>query len=190
MLGETQVADVPAGNPVITATNPATAQAIAETLALWPKPTTILGNGIGTVTEQANQLGHENYVLGRFDYNLSSVDTLFVRYVSDKAGLTEPFGGVYSATQLPSFPEFDSSHSQFLTAEWRRVISPTLVNVARASYSRPVTSSVTPPPPDTSVLNFYPGSGREDGTVAVAGALHFGRCSYSLHFPAEHFYRS
>ena len=169
LLGETQVASVPAGNPVITATNPATVQAIAATLALWPQPTTIIGNGIGQVTEQANQLGHENYVLGRFDYNLSTKDTLFVRYLSDKAGLTEPFGGVYSATQLANFPEFDSSHAQFLTAEWRRVISPTLVNVARASYSRPVTSSVTPPPPNTSVLNFYPGSGREDGTVAVAG---------------------
>jgi hypothetical protein len=187
VLGETQVGTVPAGNPVITATNPATAAAIAQTLLLWPKPTTIIGNGIGTETEAANQVAHENYVLGRFDYTLSSADSLFVRYVSDKAGLTEPFGGVYSQGQLDNWPEQDSSHSQFTTLEWRRVVSPTLVNVARVSYSRPVTSSVSPPPADSSVLQFFPGSGREDGTVAVTGLSTLGGAATAFTFLQNRF---
>ena len=81
LLGESKIAFVPACNPncVITATNPVTAQAIAQTLALYPISST------GTSAQVANQIAHENYVLGRFDYNLSDKDSIFVRYLSDKA---------------------------------------------------------------------------------------------------------
>ncbi len=172
LFGETQVANVPACNLVpgvctITATNPATAQAIAQTLAIYPAATTYIGNGIGTATEVGSQIAHENYVLGRYDQNLSDKDALFVRYVSDKDFFIEPFSGGGTSGQIPFWPEDDSSHSQFSTVEERRIISPTLVNVLHASYSRPGTSAQTVG--SFSALQFYPGAGRQDGQVIVTG---------------------
>ena len=43
--------------------------------------------------ETASRNAHENYILARFDYNISSKDSIFVRYISDKSQFTEPFGG-------------------------------------------------------------------------------------------------
>ena len=50
---------------------------------LYPAPTSDLGDGIGTLITVGGQTAEENYYLGRFDYNLSSNDSLFARYVSD-----------------------------------------------------------------------------------------------------------
>src|SRR5579871_2387506 len=164
-LGETKVATVPdSSSRTVTAANSTTAQAIAATVALFPLPTTLIGRGLGQVTEVANQPAHENYVLARFDYTLSDKDSLFLRYISDKADLLEPFSGTGT---LPFWPESDASPNKFTTFEERRVISPTLVNVARVSFSRTenrgVITGSTPP------LQFFPGAGRQDGGVAITG---------------------
>ena len=55
---------------------------IAPIMALFPSvpasPT-----GLGSLTEVANNITHENYVLSRFDYNLSDKDSIFARYIRD-----------------------------------------------------------------------------------------------------------
>lgn len=172
LLGETKVATVPACNVpgvcTITATNPATAQAIAQTLAIFPAPTSLISSSLGHATEVANQTSHENYVLGRFDYNISEKDSLFVRYVSDKADLIEPFaGGGTGSGFLDNWPEQDASHAQFATVEERRIFTPTLVNVSRVSFSRPGTSAYELA--SVPVLQFFPGAGRQDGQVTITG---------------------
>jgi len=173
-LGETQVALVPACNVpgvcTVTATDPVTAQAVANLLKLWPLPDpgTINGN-VGKSTQNALQTAHENYVLGRFDLNISDKDSLFVRYVSDKADYLEPFAGGGQTGQLPLWPEQDYSHAQFLTAEWKRIITPSVVNVARASFSRPGTSALTTD--SFPALQLFPGAGRQDATVSTSNVF-------------------
>jgi hypothetical protein len=68
--------------------------------------------------------------------------------------------------------EQDSSWDQFSTVEWRRVIRPSLVNVARASFSRTTTAAFTAG--SVSPLQFFPGAGRQDGNVAIGGLSSIG----------------
>jgi hypothetical protein len=189
--GETKIGNVPGCNnnetlpglgPTspgcqITATNPVTAAEVKNVLQLWPAATTIV-NGQPEARGSANQTAHENYVLGRFDWNISEKDSLFARYISDKSQFIEPFGGggFTGGAVSPNWPEIDLSHSQFATVEWRRILSPTLVNVLRASYSRPGTYEYTGKVPETGIVNgtdplqFYaPGAGRQDGIVNITG---------------------
>jgi len=182
LLSESYEATVPACNvPGVctpTATNPAVAQEIANTLSLFPTPSALIGGGLGTVITQSNQLGSENYVLARFDYILSDKDSIFARYVSDQAHLSEPYpNGV-----LPiSGPEIDNSHSTFSVLEERHIFSPTLVNTLHVGYSRLVRTSADPYPataPNGShplqflyagALQQYLGTGHEDGIVNIPG---------------------
>ncbi len=174
LLGETKIAMVPAcnvsGTCTITATNSATAQAIAQTLALYPTPTTILSGGIGELTEVANQITHENYFLGRFDYALSEKDSFFLRYLIDKQHFLEPFPS--SGSLLPLWPETDTGNNQFSTFEWKRIISPTLLNTARLSFSRPGTTQASAS--TTPALQFFPGTGRPDAFVGITGLTSLG----------------
>jgi hypothetical protein len=181
--GETAIAFVPGCNlPGVnctpTASNPATAQAIRNTLQVWPAATMVV-NGEPEALSVANRSAGENYFLGRFDYNISSKNSLFARYISDKANYLEPFGGggFAGGSSSPNWPEQDYSHTQFATLEFRTILSPTLVNVARVSFSRPGTNQFTaktaPGGLDsagTDPLQFFgPSAGRQDGIVNITG---------------------
>lgn len=176
-LGVTKLAFVPgcnalAGGCVPTTNDASAAQAIRNTLALFPLPdpnTVNPSTGIGTSTQVATQRATENYFLGRIDYNISEKDSLFVRYILDRADFSEPFaGGGFAGGQLPNWPELDNSRTQYATTEWRRIISPTLVSVSRFSFSRPYTIAKTiGTVPQLQV--FFPGAGRQDGQVTITG---------------------
>lgn len=183
--GNVRIATVPGCNlpafaascqPGPHAINPA---AIRAALATFPDATG-LSNGQPIAVQVANESANEDYVLGRYDYNISSKDSIFARYISDKSNFLDPFGGgAFAGGPIPFWPESDSSHMQFVTTEWRRIISPTLVNVARVSYSRPGTNEFTTNPIGRGVqtgglvagdpLQFFPGTGRQTGTVQITG---------------------
>ena len=185
--GESKLGNVPGcnlipANCVITATNPQTAQAIANTLKLWPDATSII-NGQTQALTGDTQRAHENYVLARFDFNISSKDSIFARYISDKSEFFEPYGGgsFGGGAIIGNWPEQDFSHTQFATVEWRRIVSATLVNVARASFSRPGTNEFTAPTPASGLVNgqdplqFFPASAeRQDGIVSFGGVTPIG----------------
>jgi len=141
-LEENKTATVPACNVpgvcTITATNPAVATAIANSLALFPKPTALVSATTGIAPQYGNQTDHENYMLARFDYTFSDKDSLFLRYFLDKASFLEPFGGagIAGGGPLLGWNELDGSFSHFATLEERHVFSPTVVNTARVSFSR------------------------------------------------------
>ncbi|HWF11642.1 MAG TPA: TonB-dependent receptor [Bryobacteraceae bacterium] len=147
--------------------------AVASTLALFPLPSTEVltatgqPTGTGQLTEVANQRGNENYALGRLDYTRSAKDSFFLRYVSDRATYANPFGG----SAIPLWAETDITRNQYVTAQWTRLISPTLINEARVSYVRPVEaqslSSSTP------ALNFFPDR-PVPGTVNIGGLTGIG----------------
>jgi hypothetical protein len=185
--GETKKGNVPGcnlipANCVITASNPQTAQTIANTLKLWPDATSILNGQPQALTTDA-QTAHENYILARFDLNISEKDSVFARYISDKAEFLEPYGGgaFGGGAIIGSWPEQDFSHTQFATVEWRRIVSSHFVNVARASFSRPGTNEFTAPTPASGLVNgqdplqFFPASaGRQDGIVNITGQTPIG----------------
>jgi len=122
------------------------ATAIANTLAIYPKPTVLSSPAaaIGTTTTFGNQTVHEDYVLTRLDYTFSEKDSLFGRYFSDKAFQFSPYAGSAQSVgggPLPYWPGTDNSWAQYVTLEERHIISPTIINLAKISYSRPTKDS-------------------------------------------------
>ena len=178
------------GPCAITATNPITAAAIANTLALYPAPTNLLSPTTGQATTFGNQTVHEDYVLTRFDYTFSEKDSIFARYFSDKTSEISPFAGAAQSVgggPLPYWPGTDHSLSLYATVEERHIISPTLVNVAKVSFSRPTRSSaeLTPDkaPNGTTPLQFFgTAAGVEDGFVSTTGLTPLGPALGTGHF--------
>jgi len=168
------------GAPLALNSNPAVAQAIANTMALWPNTaynellsgSTASGTGNALVTDPA--IGRENYLVGRVDYAISDKANLFVRYVLDRA--QRDF-----TTGVPYWPELDTTRDHFITVEERHVITPRLVNLAHASFSRtwedanvygsPIVNGGVATPGSIATSGLHPlqffgtSAGREDGTI-------------------------
>jgi len=169
-----------AGTPF--GTNAAVRQAITNTMALWPNTATneLLANGQPSGTGQtfalASTNGHQDYYLARLDYNISEKDAIFLRYVYDRANRTAP------AATIPYWPEVDHSRGHYVQLQWRRILSPKLVNLARGGFDRPyeeaddigsptvangVVTPGAPTAPGVHPLQFYGTSaGRVDGVIS------------------------
>src|SRR5207245_9457407 len=139
--------------------------AIAPILALYPIPPTQVAPGVGSIPEVDTQTGNENYLLGRVDYTMSNQDSLFVRYVRDFGDTTMPFLG---SPLPPRWPEVGSTRNQFATIEWRRVISPTMVNLLPFRFTRTRETDVQARPDQASVLNFFPERHQHGGVILTA----------------------
>jgi hypothetical protein len=171
-LGQTVVANVPdaaAHQGIVNGVQYQINPSIKPILDLYPIPATS-ANGVGTVSEVDSTTGNENYLLARVDYNLSSKDSLFVRYVRDFGDTTLPFLG---SPLPPRWPEVGSTRNQFATVEYRRVISPTVVNLARFSFTRTRETDVQQHPNQTPALNFFPERG-QNGGVNITGLASIG----------------
>jgi hypothetical protein len=174
LFGETKKANIPdANHRTSTASDPNVAAAVNNTLSLFPATTVVDAvTGIVKIPVVANQIAHENYVLGRFDYTFSEKDSLFVRYVSDRGDFLEPFPN--GTTSLAYWSEQTINRNQFGTIEERHIFSPALINTARFSYARPITSGVTLTHAPNNATNFYPGTGRQDAQVTITGLTSLG----------------
>jgi hypothetical protein len=168
-------------------TNPAVRQAIVNTMALWPNTAfnELLAGGAPSGTGQTfvldRTIGSEDYYLGRVDYNITTKDALFIRYVYDHGNNTTP------ANNIPLWPELDTSRNHFVTAQYQRIISPKIVNRARIGFERPdeeadaiqsptVSNGAATPASRTSAgihpLQFFGTSaGRVDGVVNVGSGV-------------------
>jgi len=169
-LGETRIATVPdanARNGLIpiggVLTSVGVAAAIKPVLDLYPLPTTPLSGGVGQVNQVDATTGQENYVLGRFDYTLSSKSSLFSRYVSDTADLFEPFSG----STIPLWPATNKTNNQIFTTEHRRVVSSSLINQVRFGLVR--TRELADNTGAVPALTFFPG--RMNGTVSPGSGI-------------------
>ncbi|HTR39922.1 MAG TPA: TonB-dependent receptor [Bryobacteraceae bacterium] len=172
-LGQTAIAFVPdaaAHQGIVNGVNVGINPATAPILALYPLPTTTIGPGVGSIQEVDTTSGNENYLLTRVDYTISSKDSLFVRYVRDAAGITYPFLG---SPLPPRWPEVGSTGNHFATIEWRRVITPTLLNQLRFSFTRTYESDVLQNPDETKALDFFPERG-QNGGVNITGLSSIG----------------
>jgi hypothetical protein len=151
---------------------------VAPFLSIYPQPNSpdllIAGgpssgqpSGFAGYANEAGQILNENYALARIDYKISSKDSFFGRYISDRANQLIP----YPVSLLPNWPESDHSADQYFTMAETRVINPRMVNVARFSITRTneTAATLTTTPPGSDLMQFYPGSGRQDGQIDVLG---------------------
>src|SRR5262245_23537621 len=172
-LGQTVVALVPdalAHQGIVNGVNYGVNPAIKPILDLYPLPTTQLSNGGGSIPQVDTQTGNENYLLGRIDYTMSPRNSLFVRYVRDFGDTTMPFLG---SPLPPRWPEVGSTRNQFVTIELRSVISPSMLNLLRFSFTRTRETDVQAKPDQTPALNFFP-ERQQNGGVNITGLSSIG----------------
>jgi len=187
-LGQTVVALVPDANahngfvpclptgetfpcdPLTNLANVGVNSKVAPILALYPLPTIPGTGGVGSIPQVDTQTGNENYLLGRVDYTMSPKDSLFVRYVRDFGDTTMPFLG---SPLPPRWPEIGSTRNQFVTIEWRHVISPSMLNLLRFSFTRTRETDVQAKPDQTPALNFFP-ERQQNGGVNITGLSSIG----------------
>jgi hypothetical protein len=177
-LGQTVVALVPdanAHNGIVNGVNVGVSSATAPVLALYPLPTAQVAPGVGSIAEVDTQVGNENYLLARVDYTISPKDSLFVRYVRDFGDTTLPFLG---SPLPPRWPEIGATRNQFITTEYRRVITPTLVNLLRFSFTRTRETDVQSKPDQIPALDFFP-ERHQNGGVNITGLTGIGTSIYA-----------
>ena len=123
--------------------------------------------GYFLTTTSASQVQSENYVLGRVDYTLSSTDSLFGRYVSDRGNSNLPFP--IFGSFIPLWPEQDTTRNQYFTLEEKHLFSATVVNQARFSFVRTFEKSVSTG--STAPLDFFPGRPEGQDAEVIPGTL-------------------
>jgi carboxypeptidase family protein/TonB-dependent receptor-like protein len=163
-LTETRIANVPDQNAragIVNGVNVGVHPAIAPILALYPLPTVNLGGGIGTLPQVAATTGDENYYLGRVDYTPTQNDTIFGRFVYDKANLYEPFAG----SSIPTWDANNSTSNTLFTAEHRRILTTSMINQLRFGFVR--TDEIAENLGSVPELSFFPN--RMNGSIVVAG---------------------
>src|SRR2546422_51132 len=157
--GQTQIAFVPDAQARSGMIHPA----IRPMLDLYPLPNSRNLGGVGEYRSAADLIADENYFLGRMDWNISPKDSVFARYVSDRADSIWPFAG----GPVPSWPENDRTANQYFTIQESRIVSPSVVNLLRVSFVRPVETGRNVRTHDA--LQLFPGLGRGDAQLQVGG---------------------
>jgi hypothetical protein len=125
-----------------------------------------LGDGLAQHHFGFDQRLDQNFVQGRVDAVPSAAAQFFVRYTLDDADQSLP-------TDYPQFPRAFVSRNQFLTAEYRGVLSPATFATARFGFSgtriaQTVQSNTTQP-----VSPFVPGQPTM-GAIDIGGLPRFG----------------
>ncbi len=125
-----------------------------------------LGGGLAQHTFPFDQRLEQNFFQARVDGAPRAGTQWFVRYTIDDADQTLP-------TDFPQFPRAFESTNQFLTAEYRQVLSPSTLGTARFGFSRTnigqsVESNTTQP-----VSPFVPGRPTM-GAIDIGGIPRFG----------------
>jgi hypothetical protein len=140
---------------------------IARLLPLLPLPNgPLLGQGdTGQYLSQVDRRSRGQYVLGKIDHKLSEAGSLSGSYLFDDADSNAP-------NEVHSKRTAQDSRRQAAILEYTRVVSPTVLNVSRAGFSRNATrggiiTAVSEPLLEDPSLGFIPG--KNIGSVAVPG---------------------
>src|SRR5262249_25966859 len=87
------------------------------------------GDGTAELRHVEKDPTHENFFVGKLDYQLGTADSLFVRFSNDKSNTT-------AHQAHPLFIEPTSTHTQYSTAQQQHLFSSRVLNVARAAMNR------------------------------------------------------
>jgi hypothetical protein len=158
----------------------------------WPEPNgpEQLVNGLpgGTARYSANpkRSVQEDFGLGRYDYYLSSKDSVNGNFTVDKGNRSNP--------QDPTFLVAQETNLYTLSTQATHIFSPTLVNVANFGYSSARAQQKAPPvTPFPDGLLFLSGGGRNNpgsiviggGTVTVGASALFAPNGQNLNYNAR-----
>ncbi len=163
-------------NPDGTATVPVSSASEAI-LSLYPSASlgaAIAGTPVAQVSLNGAQPANEDYFNVRWDYHLSSSDSVFARYIFDNGSLTEPF-----SSALGLYPEESRGRNQYLTLGSTKVITSALVNDVRFSFIRTnMRAFTTVSNPALAFFSSY-GEQRQDGNVNVPGFSAIGPSAFT-----------
>ena len=122
------------------------------------------GDGTQEFIFPANSPIDEDYYMFKIDHQLSDNDSVFGRYTLNdgESLITQPF---------PQFFRTPVYRNQYLTLEWKRIVSPSMINTFRAGFNRTVHNviPVADPEPDRS-LNFSPFDFAVFGEMGIGGS--------------------
>ena len=91
----------------------------------------LAARGLGIVSRPIPDRVPENYYGIRTDYNLNDSNSLFFRYTIIDGSQEEA-----TPNAFPGFLTESKSRNQYVTGEYKSILSPTLLNTARISFSR------------------------------------------------------
>jgi len=132
-------------NPSCAATIPA---AVQKFLSYFPDPTLFThgtdNSGEVTAYETMKSPGSENYVVGRWDWTISSKDSMFARYLYDEGNLFDVTSATPSSTAPTGWSTQDNTKNQFLSIEEKRSWSSNVISSTRIGFSRTFLSTFTP----------------------------------------------
>jgi hypothetical protein len=125
-----------------------------------------LGGGLAQHRFGFDQTLTQHFAQGRVDAVPSAGSQLFVRYTLDDAEQALP-------TDYPQFPRAFVSRNQFLTAEYRRALSPSTFGTGRFGFSRTRIAQTVESNTTQAVSPFVPGRPTM-GAIDIGGLPRFG----------------
>ena len=124
------------------------------------------GGGLADYVFGFAQSVNQHFVQGRYDRNFGNSGQFFTRYTFDDAVQNLP-------TDFPQFPRQFLSKNQFLTTEYRHVVSARTLLHFRGSFSRTTTFQNVAANTATPLPEFVPGRGMT-GNIDIGGMPRFG----------------
>jgi len=124
------------------------------------------GGGLADYVFGFNQTVDQNFVQGRYDRNVGTRGQFFARHTWDDAVQMLP-------TDFPQFPREFLSRNQFLTTEYRHILSPQTLVHARAGFSRTRIGQNIEANTASPLAEFVPGRGTT-GNIDIGGMPRFG----------------
>ncbi len=125
-----------------------------------------LPGGLAIYNFGFNQRLTQDFFQGRVDRNVGADDQFFLRYTFDDAEQRLP-------TDFPQFPRAFLSRNQFVTAEYRQILSARTLNTFRASFSRTRIGQNVEANVSQRLQPFVPGRDKI-GNIDIGGIPRFG----------------
>jgi hypothetical protein len=159
------VPDLDARRGIIDGENIGVNALVRPYLDAFPLPTgPSIGRGTAPLSFGFNQQLRQDFGQARYDQHFGANHQLFARYTVDDASH-------YLPTDYPQFPRSFVSRNQFVTAEWRQIVSPRTLNTVRAGFSR--TNIAQDVESQTNLPPFVPGR-QLVGNIDIGGMPRFG----------------
>lgn len=176
-------------DPITNLANVGVNPAVQAALNVFPPLTPAaqeIGGGVATDVARGFEPAHEDYVNTRWDFAVSSSDSIFARYVFDNGNLTDPFASPFGLSSFGLFPEQSQGRNQYLTIGERKVFTSSLVNDARFTFVRTRMTAFTTA--NFPALDFFPGENRQNGVVNIAGLSPLGPSAFTPDFEIQNSY--
>ncbi len=115
-------------------------------------------DGTAEFNGTTKRVSDDDFFTVKIDHKLSNSDSMFVRYLYDDSNQILP-------RNFPEFPNLAVNRKQVVTIEERKIVSPSMVNEARAGFNRSTPSELVP----TTSRKLQMIAGKDLGEVNVSG---------------------